>query len=165
MSPDNNLHRDRLEANANALRSRLARTLESLDRRRHDAFNVKVQAKRHPGFVAAVGGAMAAVAAGSGLITYLVIHHRRSRGLSDRLSDRLHAVTRIWQHPDRVARQKPHSLPAEIARGVLVSLASFVVSQLAERALLKALPQLSSDPTPRRATPPPIPTPVTRIVS
>lgn len=162
MSPDNNLHRDRLEANANALRSRLARTLESLDRRRHDAFNVKVQAQRHPGFLAAVGGSMAAVALGSGLITYFVIKHRNE----NRLSERLHAVTRIWRHPDRVARNKPHSLPAEIARGVLVSLASFVVSQLAERALLKALPQLSSDPTPpRRATPPPVPKTVTRIVS
>lgn len=161
MSADNNLHRDRLEANANALRSRLARTLESLDRRRHDAFNVTIQAKRHPGFLAAVGGAMVAATAGSGLITYLVIRHRKSQ----RFTERLHAITRSWRHPERVARDKPRSLPAELARGVLISLASFVVSQIAERALMKLLPQLSSDPAPRRTTPPPVPRTVTRVVS
>jgi hypothetical protein len=148
MSPQTEPQREDLEANANALRSRLARTLESLDRRRHDLFNVKVQASRHPWLTFAVGAtALGALASTIGVSYLLHRHHKRQLPM-----ERLRALGRIWHHPKRVARFSKGTIAGDIARSVLVSAVSFGISELLQRALKQLLP-----PIPQQQ---PVPVPV-----
>lgn len=136
MTPETEPTREDLEANANALRSRLARTLESLDRRRHDLFNVKVQAARHPFLTVGLGALGLASAVGAAGAAYLL--HRHSR--QQLPAERLRALTRIWQHPKRVARFSKGTVAGDIARSVLVSAVSFGISELLQRAVRQLLP-------------------------
>jgi hypothetical protein len=143
-SADSHDDRQQLEDNANALRTRLALTLESLDRRRHDALSLKVQARRHPlPLVLAGTGALVAIAGGTGLSIYRARH--RTGGP---LAERLRAVSRAWQHPNRVAHPDKRPLAYEIARGVLVALATFAISQLAKQGLVKLFPSLKKKAQP-----------------
>lgn len=146
LKKDGKTNRERLEASANALRSRLARTLESLDRRRHDALNIKVQASRHPVPLALAGAGALAVAGG----TALVIYHARNPPRSElqELAYRVRAVVHAWKNPKKVAHKDPPSLASEVTRGVVVSVASYAISQLAQRALAKYFPALQDKDAP-----------------
>ena len=95
-------NRQRLEASANALRSRLARTLESLDRRRHDALNIKVQAARHPVPIALIGAGAAVVIGG----TALTIYHAQKPPKSElnELAQRVKAAVRALKGSKRAIR-------------------------------------------------------------
>lgn len=139
MTPQTEPNREDLEANANALRSRLARTLESLDRRRHDLFNVKVQATRHPFLTVAVGAlGVASVLSTFGVGYLLHRHHQKQLPM-----ERLRAFGRIWYHPKRVARFSKGTVAGDIARSVLVSAVSFGISELLQRAIKQLLPPVT----------------------
>lgn len=137
-------NRDRLEADADALLSRLARTLESLDRRRHDAFNPKVQIVRHPLISVLIGGSLVALAGGASLLgVYLIRHHRQRLPI-----DRLRALKRAWFNPERVAHPTHRPIAKELARGVVISVGTYLVSKLAEQALVKLFPKLEPSEAP-----------------
>ena len=144
---DGKTNRQRLEASANALRSRLARTLESLDRRRHDALNIKVQAARHPLPIALLGAGAAAVVGGTALTIY---HVATRQPPQNEIVQRLKAVIKAIQHPHRAAHSDAPSLTKEIVRGVVVSVASFAISQIAEKALVKFFPALDKKEEPTK---------------
>ena len=136
MDTDTTTDQRRLEANANRLRSRLARTLESLDRRRHDAMNVRVQVGKHPVSLAVLGDkAIAAIDGKIGMSMY------RSRNPWRRmLKQRTDALVRAWKHPDRSGKPAKDPFVADIARSVAISLASFGLTQLAKYAMEKYFP-------------------------
>jgi len=138
MDADGNDKRERLEAEADVLRSRLATTLEALDQRWHDAFDVKLQATRHPLPTALVGaGTFLVVAGGTGLAVYR--SKQRKRQL---MSARLGAIARMWHHPERVARPQRGSFLKELARGVLVGLGSYAITELAKVPLSNTISRL-----------------------
>jgi hypothetical protein len=70
--PDNDeVPREVLETKADVQRWRLARSLESLSRRWHDAWNLKLQIARHPvPAILAGAGALLAVGGSIGVIAY-----------------------------------------------------------------------------------------------
>jgi hypothetical protein len=138
MSDESTPNREQLEADANLLRERIAQNLESLDQRRHEAFNVKAQVARHPLPVALLGaGAVLAIAGGSGLLAYRA-HQRKQH----RFGDTIAALSHAWHHPDELIKQRETPMRDEIVRGVVVSVVSFVGAQLAKHALQKFMPEL-----------------------
>ena len=135
-------NREQLEADANLLRERIAQNLESLDQRRHEAFNVKAQVTRHPLSVAMFGaGTVLAIAGTSGLLAY-----RANRRKQNRFTDAVAAMSHAWHHPEELVGKREPPISEEVVRGVVVSVATFVGAQLAKHALQKYLPELFAEP-------------------
>ncbi len=145
LKADGKTNRARLEASANALRARLARTLESLDRRRHDALNVQVQAARHPIPLALAAAAGTAVVVGG---TALTLYHARKPPQSElaELAQRLRAAVRALRGAKKPSHPDQPSIVKEVARGVVISVASYAISQIAQRALDKYFPPPKETP-------------------
>jgi len=89
---------DRLRAEIDATHRRLEGLLGELDRRRREAFDVRLQMRRHP-LALAVGAALALGAMGGGT-TLAVMRIRRRRRLRHSPSARL---ARLWQISGRRA--------------------------------------------------------------
>lgn len=136
-----NQTREQLEADANLLRERIAQNLESLDQRTHEAFDVKAQATRHSVPLGLIGASsLLAIAGSAGMMIY------RARHRPNRWQEGVAALKRVWEHPERLAHGQSDSISAEIARGVAVSIGTFVATQLAKRALHHFLPDLWREP-------------------
>lgn len=137
--------REQLEADANFLRERLAKNLESLDHRRHEVFDVKTQLFKHPlPFVLAGASALVAITGGSALAAYRV--HARRQDPWRKLTAGIAALSRAVRHPEQLEARHHESVSKEIVRGVVVSLGTFVATQLAKRALHKFAPELWQEP-------------------
>lgn len=105
-----------LEQRADLLRERLAHTLDELERRRHDLTSVRAQVRLHPEALVAAGAAVLLTVGGGIALGVL-----RARTRQERLRrERLAAVRRLWQQPERIARREPGVL-ARIGRGILIS--------------------------------------------
>ena len=130
------IHRDQVERRADLLRERLMSTIDLLDQRRHgllNVLNVREQAQRHPA-VLPMGVAGAALAL-SGVVAVTV---RRVSTRDARLRrERLDAIWRLWQHPDRVARRE-RGVIFRIGRALLVSAATAALGVLARRGIQRA---------------------------
>ena len=127
--------RERLEAQANRVRARLAETLEALERRRHDLFDLGFQARRHVGLTL---GALAGLALAAGAAAAFASYRARTRGPRLR-QERLRAVGRLWRHPDRVASERAPVLP-EIGRRLLITGVTYLLTQVVRRRVRRALP-------------------------
>lgn len=105
-----------LEQRANLLRERLARTLDELERRRHDLTSVSAQARRHPEAMVAFGAAVLFTVGGGIALGVL-----RARTRPERLRrERIAAIRRLWRQPERLAQREPGVL-ARIGRSILVA--------------------------------------------
>lgn len=127
MSPDETVsleeRRSRLELRANVIRSRLMRTIDALDVRRHQVAELRQRARR---IAAPIGGAILAVAvlaAGTALAIGRVLEARRSRRLDYRASRWL-AQLRGPARP---------SFLEEALRRVALTMLGIVASELAKR--------------------------------
>ena len=94
-----------LELRADVVRDRLLDTIGAIDRRRHDVIDWKRQLFQHARQVALVSAALLggiALAAGAGV-------YRAKRRAADRRGERLRALGRVWDHPERLAvrRRRP----------------------------------------------------------
>lgn len=115
--------RARLERRANVIRSRLLRTIDALDHRRHQVAEVTHHAKRlaKPVAATAVGVAVACVALGLGVRA--LVKSRRERSLSyqvGRMMDRFHI-------------EKRPSILEDVLRRAAVSVTTIVAAELAKR--------------------------------
>ena len=136
-----NQTREQLEADANLLRERIAQNLESLDQRTHEAFDVKTQAVQHALPLGVIGaGSLLALLGSAGALLY------RARHRASRFEELGKALKRVWAHPERIASSHPDPIGTDIARGVAVSIGTFVATQLAKRALHHFLPDLWREP-------------------
>ena len=136
--------RHSLEAQADEVRAQLATTLERLERKRHDLVHladVPAQIEEHAVPIAA-GAAVALVVAGA-LVSWAVVRvvHAPER----RRHERIEALRRAWQHPERVGRQRV-GFVSGLVRKVATGLVTTLAMQLAKRALqnpevLAALPK------------------------
>lgn len=120
-----------LELNVELVRRRLDATIRELDRRRHDAFDIRRQLRRHA--LPVIGG-IAALAAAVATLTVWALRRRSDR---QRLRPRMHrlrrAVARMIDKPDRVARETPN-VGRKIAAAVGTTTATMLAKKLLRRA-------------------------------
>ena len=127
----------RLERQADLTRARLMETLEAIDRRRHLFLDVRHQVAEHKTPIMITAGIFAsAISAGIGLLLYR-LSHRDER----RRHERVVALRRSWQHPERVGRYKDRPFLVELLRKVAMGTLTFAAMKLAKTAVQKALPQ------------------------
>jgi hypothetical protein len=93
----------RIAGDIETLRGELGTLVSELDRRRHEAFDLSLQLRRHPVAVAVAVGAVA-LAAG-GLLAVLVRSRRQHRRPGYRAQEARRALARLLEHPDRVAAE------------------------------------------------------------
>ena len=122
-----------LRQRADAVRDRLLDTIERLDRKRHDLFDVGAQLRRHRGALALATFALGLVAAVS------VMGWRRA-GQRHLWRARRRALFRVWRRPDRVARFQERSFGAELTRRVLLAVIGFGLRELGKEQVRRALP-------------------------
>lgn len=130
MSGDGKSH-DELAREANQVRTKLLRTVEQLDARRHDAFDLRSQLDRHLKQLAVAGGVL--VLATAGAVALAV--HGVQRAAERRRRDRWKLARHLWRHPERAMRAERRSLVGELGRSVLLSVLSAAVAIPVRRAV------------------------------
>jgi hypothetical protein len=137
----------RIEREIGSLRTEIADLVGELDRRRREAFDVRLQLRRHPTAVAIASVALAALLGGT--VALLVYNGRRKQRPSWKAKQLKVAMGRVMKHPDRVARGEPP--PGEkILAAVGTALATLLVKRAFERAVPspKAQRQRAEKPAP-----------------
>jgi len=122
---------ERVVSDIDRLRGELGRLVSELDRRRHEAFDVKLQIRKHP--LAAVLAVSAAALVVGGLVAIAVRRRRRERGPVHRAREVRGALARLLDHPDRVAAET--TLTDKILGAAGVVAATAVARRLVDRAL------------------------------
>ena len=115
-----------------SLRGELSALVAELDRRRHEALDVRLQVRRHP-VAAAVAAATLALAVG-GLLALAVATRRRRRRPSVRAREARRALARILEKPHRVGVE-PSVIGKVVAAAVTAAAAS-----LARRLVQRQVP-------------------------
>jgi hypothetical protein len=123
--------RDDLARQANRVRTKLLRTVEQLDQRRHEAFDLKLQMKRHVRHLA-VAGALLLVATAAGVA---LVVERVTTAAARRRRNRWRFAKRVWQHPERALRAERRSFFGEVVRGVLLATVTTALTIPARRAV------------------------------
>jgi hypothetical protein len=113
------------------LREELAGLVAELDRRRHEALDVKLQVKRHGVEMALTAAAL--VAAAAGLVWLGAWRSRRREDLLSRGTKRRWAWSRIVDKPDRVAAEP--SVAAKIVAATSSAAAATLVKKVLDRGL------------------------------
>lgn len=136
------------------IRHRLDETVSELDRRRHEATDLRLQLKRHPAIVVGAGVGLLAVA--SSFVALALVARRRERPASKARSLR-RALGRAYENPHKVARPEPGvamKVLAAIATTVGTSLAKKYVEQLWSQRRAAAAPDYMYKPPLTRSTSP-----------
>jgi hypothetical protein len=129
----NGSHADvgRVSGEIDTLRSELGGLVAELDRRRHEALDLGLQIRRHPLLVAAVATAAALVLGGA---LALIVHTRRERRRpSVRARETRRAISRLFDHPDRVGSEP--SIPNKVGTAVAVALVTALAKRLVDRTI------------------------------
>jgi UDP-N-acetylmuramyl pentapeptide synthase len=116
----------RVEGEIDSLRGELTGLVAELDRRRHEAFDVRLQLERHP-IAAALAAAAAALIVGSA-IAVVVRERRERRRPSVRAREARRALARLIDHPDRVAAEP--GVAMRVATAALTVAATALVKRL-----------------------------------
>ena len=116
----------RVSGEIETLRAELGGLVDELDRRRHEAFDLGLQVRRHPVAVALVATAAALVV--GGLLVVAARERRRHRRPSVRAREARRALSRLLDHPDRVAAEP--SISNKIATAVLTVVATAVAKRI-----------------------------------
>jgi hypothetical protein len=129
MTNHNGKSRDDLAREANQVRTKLLRTVEQLDQRRHDALDVRRQVQQHVRqLTIAAGVTMVALA---GAVALLV--HRITTAAERRRRYRWRFAREVWRHPDRAMRAERRSFLGEVTRSVLLTVVSTALAFPARR--------------------------------
>jgi hypothetical protein len=118
--------RDDLARQANQVRSKLLRTVEVLDQRRHEALDLKLQLQRHVRQVVALAGV--ALVFTAGVVAFAV--HRFSTAPERRRRNRRRLARQMWSRPDlvlRSSRRRGWPVAVELLRSVALGLATTLV--------------------------------------
>jgi len=111
------------------LRRELGGLVAELDRRRHEAFDLGLQARRHPVAVAVVAATVALVV--GGLLALAAKERRRRRRPSVRAREARHALGRLLDHPDRIAVEP--SMGTKVATAVVTLVATTLAKRIIDR--------------------------------
>ncbi len=115
----------RVEGEIDSLRGELGGLVAELDRRRHEAFDLRLQLQRHP-VAAAIAAAAAALVVG-GAIALVVRGRRERRRPAVRARETRRALARLLEHPDRVAAERG------VANRVATAVLTLAATTLAKR--------------------------------
>jgi hypothetical protein len=121
----------RVHSEIDTLRSELGGLVAELDRRRHEALDLRLQVKRHPVLVAVVATTAALVVGGA--LAILVQGRRERRRPAVRARQARHAFARLMEHPDRVAAVP--SIGNKVATAVAVALVTGLAKRLLDRSI------------------------------
>jgi hypothetical protein len=121
----------RIEREIEDLRAQLDELVDELDRRRHDAFDWRVQLRKHPRAAALGAGVLLAA------VALAVRRSRRSVSFGEHAARFLRGVYAVGQEPERLERvdQGGRSLTAELAKTAALAGASVLVRRYTRRAL------------------------------
>jgi hypothetical protein len=128
----------RVSGEIESLRGELGALVAELDRRRHEAFDLGLQVRKHPVAVA-IAAATLALAIG-GLVATVVIARRNRRRPSVRARETRRALARLLDRPERVAAEP--SIPRKVATAVATAAAATLARRLVQR-------QVAAAPGPR----------------
>ena len=124
----------RIDQEISTLRQELGDLVGELDRRRREAFDIRLQLRRHPVAASLAGLALAALLGGA--IAAAVHDARRRRRTSYKARQLKVAVRRMMRHPERVGRGEPP--PSE---KILAAVVTTAATLLVKRALERAVPR------------------------
>jgi len=120
-----------IEGDISDIRGRLDQSLAELDRRRHEATDIKLQIHRHPAVVAAASGVVLLLLGG---VAYAIwAAHRREQPINKAKRLRL-AVSRMIDEPQKVAKAEP-TVPEKILAAAGTAAATLITKKLIERAM------------------------------
>ncbi len=123
-----------LAGDIETLRSELGDLVSELDRRRHEAFDVRLQLRRHP---VAAGVAAATIAAALGGTIALIVWSRRRRQRPIEKAKRVRrAMGRLFEDPDRVAMEP--RIGEKILAAAGTAAATMLTKRLVDRAVRPA---------------------------
>lgn len=125
---------EQAEHTADRIRGELLRTLDELDRRRHEAMDLRHQALVHWKLVAGLGVTVVGVVAGQIALTRWLEHRAELR----RRARRREAFLRAWQHPERLAPVR-HSASVEWGNKAVTILGTAVMTALARRLVQRVI--------------------------
>jgi hypothetical protein len=126
-----------LGAEISVVRDELDGLVAELDRRRHDAFDVRHQLERHAFAVTLTALALVATAAGG--VWLSVWRQRRRARLPARVGRLQHAIARMTEHPERVTAE-----PTMIGK-IVTATANAAVAALVKKLLERAVQHLLAD--------------------
>jgi hypothetical protein len=122
----------RIEGRLESLRHELGDLVGELDRRRHEALDVRLQVRRHP-LAAAIAGVLVASAVGA-LVAWTVRRRRvRERPVEKARRARL-AMQRLMDDPEHLARE------STVGEKILAAAGTAAASLLVKRALDQVMP-------------------------
>jgi hypothetical protein len=124
--------REDLLRRSHDMRAKLVRSVERLDERRHDAFDVRKQIQRHLRAAAIAGGLVIIGTAGTAaFVMYRIMtSQQRRRGARWRLAKGM------WEHPERELRARRGPFAGEVLRSVAFSVVTAVLSARLRRAVV-----------------------------
>lgn len=111
------------------LRDELGGLVGELDRRRREAFDLRLQARRHPVALAVTVTAVALVVGGVVAIAVRARHERRRPSV--RAAEARRALSRIFAHPERVGARP--SVAQKVLAAALAAAATTLVKRIVER--------------------------------
>lgn len=139
----------RVAGEIDVLRHELGGLVSELDRRRHEALDVRLQVKRHPVLVATVVTVAALLVGGA--IALIVREARERKRPTRRAREIRHALGRIVEHPREVASQP--SIGNKVATALGVAIATALAKRLLDRSMparpARAQPRYEGAPQPR----------------
>ena len=121
-----------IEARIDGLRRDLGDLVAELDRRRHEAFDLRLQARRHPVALGIAGVTLAAVV-GLGVALALRRSRERQRPLN-RARRARRALERLVDDPDHLARE------STVGEKILAAAGTAAASLLVKRAMDRVVP-------------------------
>jgi hypothetical protein len=126
----------RVAGEIDVLRHELGDLVQELDRRRHEALDLRLQVRRHPYLVAAVVTAGALLLGGA---LALIVREARERKKPTRRAREIRdALGRLVERPREVASQP--SIGNKIATAVGVAIATTLAKRLLDRSIPAAAP-------------------------
>jgi hypothetical protein len=138
--------RQHLMVRANEARSRLLHTIDQLDRRRHEALDLRLQLQRHFLQLVLTGAVLFLATVGAVVLVgqYIAGATRRRR------RDRWRLARRVWLHPDRALRSEQPSLLRAFGQSLLLAILGAAVTQPARRFAAALVTTPSSASTARK---------------
>jgi hypothetical protein len=120
-----------LARQANFMRTKLIRTVEQLDHRRHQVQGARVELGRQ--FKRFAATAALVVIASVGAAAYTM--ERIAGAAARRRKARWRLARDVWTHPDRTMRSRRRPFLAEVIRSLLLTIVTTAVSSPARRAV------------------------------
>lgn len=122
------------EDEVGSIRTELGDLVSELDRRRQEAFDLRLQARRHPALLVAVVVGTAILT--GGVVATILRSRRRRHSVSGKANEMGRALARFVDRPETVARRSRvrEKLVAAATAGVAAALTRFLIERAVETA-------------------------------